>query len=560
MEGHPGLARSREAQRNAAAGASLVRQAPRSRIEVLRNVVDKIFERRLAGLINSGERGVLRGGRKGVEKESLRVSPAGDIVQTPHPAALGAPLTNENITTDFSESLIELVTPPFGETWELLQYLCDIHQFVYRHLDDELLWATSMPCALEGDASIPLAQFGTSNVGRMKTVYRHGLGVRYGRIMQAISGVHFNYSFSPRVWGVLEDINQSRQPLQTFVSAQYFGVLRNYRRYGWLVLYLFGTSPAVSKSFFAGRETTLSRLDADTFYEPFGTSLRMSDLGYRNKNQATVKVSVNSLDEYVRDLSRAISTPYPPYEKIGVKVDGEYRQLNANILQIENEYYSFIRPKRVARSGERPTKALQRGGVEYVEVRALDVSAFDPVGVNQNKLRFLEAFLALCLLRESAPIGESEQASLDANHLLVARRGREPNLMLKREGRDFPMQDWARELLDAMQGLCELLDHGEPARPYTSALEQQRAKIDDVERTPSARLLADMLQSGESFFQLAQRMSKLHKDYFLDLYPPNERRLAEFAAAARESHEAQARIEAADKTDFDTYLAQYLAD
>ncbi len=211
----------------------------------------------------------------------------------------------------------------------MLQYLCDIHQFVYRHLDDELLWATSMPCALDGDASIPLAQFGTSNVGRMKTIYRHGLGVRYGRIMQAISGVHFNYSFSPRLWGVLADINQSKQPPQSFTSEQYFGVLRNYRRYGWLVLYLFGTSPAVSKSFFAGRETTLAKLDADTFYEPYGTSLRMSDIGYRNKNQATVSVSVNSLDEYVRDLSRAIGTPYPPYEKIGVKVDGEYQQLNS---------------------------------------------------------------------------------------------------------------------------------------------------------------------------------------------------------------------------------------
>lgn len=526
----------------------------------MRNVVDKVFERRLAGLINSGERGVLRGGRKGVEKESLRVTPAGDMAQTRHPSALGAPLTNENITTDFSESLIELVTPPFGESWELLQYLCDIHQFVYRHLDEELLWATSMPCALTGDAGIPLAQFGTSNVGRMKTIYRHGLGVRYGRIMQAISGVHFNYSFSSRLWGVLEDVDRSTQPSRDFTSERYFGVLRNYRRYGWIVLYLFGTSPAVSRSFFAGREISLPSFDADTVYEPYGTSLRMSDLGYRNKNQAGLSVSVNSLAEYVRDLSGAIGTPYPPYEKIGVKVDGEYRQLNANILQIENEYYSFIRPKRIARSGERPTKALQRAGVEYVEVRALDVSAFDPVGVNQNKLRFLEAFLALCLLCESAPIAQGEQAALDANHSLVARRGREPNLMLKRGGRDFPMRDWALELLDAMQGLCELLDHGEAARPYTTALEQQRAKFDDVERTPSARLLAEMRQSGESFFQLAQRMSKLHKDYFLDLYPPNERRLADFAAAAEESHRAQARIEAADRVDFDTYLARYLAD
>jgi glutamate--cysteine ligase len=285
----------------------------------------------------------------------------------------------------------------------------------------------------------------------------------------------------------------------------------------------------------------------------------MSDIGYRNKNQSTLSVSVNSLDEYVRDLTRAIRTPYPPYEKLGVKVDGEYRQLNANILQIENEYYSFIRPKRIARSGERPTKALHRAGVEYVEVRALDVSAFDPVGVNQNKLRFLEAFLALCLLRDSQPIDRAEQIALDGNHLLVARRGREPNLKLKRDGRDVPMLQWARELLDAMQGLCEMLDHGEPTRPYCTALEQQLAKINDVERTPAARLLAEMRQTGESFFQLALRMSNLHKDYFLGLYPPNDRRLAEFAAAAEESHAAQARIEAADNVDFDTYLRRYLA-
>ena len=527
---------------------------------MVRNVIDNKFERRLAGLINSGERGVLRGGLKGVEKESLRVSPAGRISQARHPAALGAPLTNDHITTDFSEALIELVTPPFTQSWELLQYLCDIHQFVYRHLGDELLWSTSMPGALDGDASVPLAQFGSSNVGRMKTIYRHGLGIRYGRIMQAISGVHFNYSFPDRLWEVLEHVDRSRQPRRDLVSERYFDVLRNYRRHGWLVLYLFGTSPAVEKSFFGGRPIDLPMLDAETAYEPHGTSLRMSDVGYRNKNQATLSVSVNGLDEYVRDLSRAVSTPFPDYEKLGVKVGGEYRQLNANILQIENEYYSYIRPKRIADSGERPTKALRRAGVQYLEVRALDVSAFDPVGVNQNKLRFLEAFVALCLLRDSAPIGRDEQGALDANHLRVSRRGREPGLMLDRDGRAVPLEVWARELLDSMRGICELLDHGEANRPYATALEQQIAKIDDVERTPSARLLAEMRQTGETFSQIALRMSNLHKDYFLGLYPPNERRLAEFAAAAEESHAAQRRIEATDTLDFDTYLARYLAD
>jgi glutamate--cysteine ligase len=268
---------------------------------------------------------------------------------------------------------------------------------------------------------------------------------------------------------------------------------------------------------------------------------------------------VNSLEEYVRDLTYAISTPHPPYEALGVKVDGEYRQLNANILQIENEYYSFIRPKRVARSGERPTKALQRAGVEYVEVRALDVSAFDPVGVNQNKLRFLEAFLALCLLKESSPIGESEQNSLDSNHVTVARRGREPGLTLWRDGHTVPMTTWARELLDSMTGICEILDRGDPSRPYSQALANQTAKVDDVSRTPSARLMEELTTTDESFFDLALRMSATHKAYFLDLYPANGERLAEFGQQAQESLEKQKHIEASDRGTFEEYLARYFA-
>jgi len=521
--------------------------------------IDRVFERRLSSLVNSGAPQLLQGGRKGVEKESLRVLPSGRLARTPHPRALGSALTNEHITTDYSEALIELVTPAFTQSWELLQYLLDLHQFVYRHLGDELLWATSMPCAIEHDEDIPLAQFGRSHVGRMKTVYRNGLGLRYGRMMQAISGVHFNYSFPLPFWEAWAAARAASGHGTQFVSACYFDLLRNYRRFGWLVLYLFGVSPVVCKSFLRGRELELSDFGAGTAFEPYATSLRMSDVGYRNRNQSGLSVSVNSLDEYVHDLTRAISTAHPPYEALGVKVNGEYRQLNANILQIENEYYSFIRPKRVARSGERPTKALRRAGVEYVEVRALDVSAFDPVGVNQNKLRFLEAFLALCLMKDSAPIAAAEQAVLDQNHLTVARRGREPALELWREGRTQPMREWARELLDSMSGICDLLDQGDAARPYSQALATQSAKIEDVSLTPSARLLAE-LSAGESFFDLALRMSATHKAYFLDLYPPNEERLREFAAEAAESLAAQQAIEAADRGTFEEYLGRYFAD
>lgn len=521
--------------------------------------IDRVFEKRLAAVINSGERAALQAGRRGVEKESLRVTPAGRIATTPHPMALGSALTNDHITTDYSEALIELVTPTFTTNWELLQYLCDLHQFVYRHIEDELLWATSMPCVIDGDASIPIAQFGPSNVGRMKTIYREGLGLRYGRVMQAISGVHFNYSFPERLWPVWAAIRESRTSGQSFISESYFDLLRNYRRLGWIVLYLFGVSPMVCKSFLRARGETLPEYGRGTAWEPHSTSLRMSDLGYRNRSQSSLEVSVNSLDEYVRDLTQAISTPHPEYQRLGVKVDGAYRQLNANLLQIENEYYAFIRPKRVARSGERPTKALVRRGVEYVEVRALDVSAFDPVGVNQNKLRFLEAFLGLCLMRESPLIDAAEQAVLDGNHVTVARRGREPGLMLSREGRQVPMLEWAREIIDQMQGICEQLDEGDPQKPYSAALVVQAAKLDDAALTPSARLIKEIGETGESFFDLALRTSATHKGYFLDLHQPNEARLREFADQAAESLEVAEAMASAPQKDFDAFLADYFS-
>jgi glutamate--cysteine ligase len=522
--------------------------------------VDRVFDKRLAGLVNSRVAGVLQGGLKGVERESLRVTPKGEIAQTPHPRTLGSALTNENITTDYSEALIELVTPPFPHTWELVQYLCDVHQFVYRHLDEELLWATSMPCAIHGDESIPIAQYGTSNVGRMKTVYRHGLGHRYGRVMQAISGVHFNYSFPEHLWPVLGEILAARDTDADFRSGVYFSLLRNYRRHGWIVLYLFGNSPALCSSFLQGRQVEgLREFLPGTLYAPHATSLRMSDLGYRNKSQAGLNVSVNSLEHYIRDLSQAISTPHPPYEKIGVKVQGEYRQLNANLLQIENEYYSFIRPKRVTLSGERPTKALRRAGVQYVEMRSLDVSAFDPVGVNQNKLRFLEAFATYCALSDGRAIENSEQSELDGNHARVAREGRAPGLLLRQDGRDVLLRDWALAIVDAMRGVCELLDAGDPKQPYSTALETQAAKVHDAALTPAARTLAEMRTNEESFFNLGLRMSRLHKAYFLDLYSPNESRQDEFAAQAQQSLEAQARLEATREPPFDEYLQKYFA-
>ncbi|HUO83420.1 MAG TPA: glutamate--cysteine ligase [Gammaproteobacteria bacterium] len=518
-----------------------------------------LLDQRLAALFADDPGAHLGGGRKGLEKESLRIEPDGRLSRRPHPGVLGSPLTHPYITTDFSEALMELVTPPFAEAWETLQFLCDLHQFVYENLGDELLWATSMPCIVSGDGDIPLARYGSSNVGIMKTVYRRGLGYRYGRAMQAIAGVHFNYSLPEAFWPVYRAVERSDAAPATFRSTAYFELLRNFRRYGWIVLYLFGSSPAVCKSFVRGQKLDLSEFDAGTLYEPYATSLRMSDLGYRNATQKNLAISLNGMDEYVADLTRAITTPHPDYQRIGVVVNGEHRQLNANVLQIENEYYSLIRPKRVARSGERPTQALRRDGVEYVELRALDVSAFDPVGANGHELRFLECLLIFCLLRDSPQIGADEQAALDANHLAVAHRGRDPALRLVAGDRRRPLRDWALEILDRMQGPCEALDAGDAARPYQTALEMQRRAVEQPELTPSARILAGMRDAGLSFFEFALQMSQAHKSYFLSLGKVREGRREAFREAAASSIAQQRCMEAADDVSFEEHLRRYFA-
>jgi glutamate--cysteine ligase len=523
--------------------------------------VDRVFERRLAALSNSREQELLARGSRGIERESLRVDAAGRIVHSPHPRSLGAALTNPHITTDYSESLIELVTPTFADNSALLDYLRDLHQFVYRRIGDELLWASSMPCELRDDDDVPIARYGPSHQGRVKYIYRHGLKVRYGGMMQAISGVHFNYSVPPPFWPMYAEICQSRSVGQEFRSERYFDLLRNYRRHGWIVSYLFGVTPALCRSFLRGRpDPGLKGLGEDTLIGPYATSLRMSDLGYRNRSQSAVSVSVNSLQEYLRDLRLAIKTPHAPFAALGVKAGGEYQQLSANALQIENEYYSYVRPKHTLRAGERTAHALARAGVEYVEVRALDNSAFDPVGVNLRKLYFLEALLLLLLFKDSPPIGVDEEEEIERNHLAVARRGREPGLELERDRRRTPLHDWAAELLDSMQGICELLDDTHPGRPYGASLNEQRLKLVDVEHTPSARLLRELRAHGESFEAFGLRYSRAHKEYCLDAVPLEPGREREFELEVQQSLEEAAALETARQGSFEDYLAAYLAD
>jgi glutamate--cysteine ligase len=395
----------------------------------------------------------LQGMRRGIEKESLRAQPGGGLALTPHPAAMGSALTHPTITTDFSESQVELVTGAHKSPEAALRELTQLHQFTYgtmKALGDEMLWVSSMPCGLPTDETIPIARFGSSNVGRAKSVYRMGLSHRYGRRMQTISGIHYNWS------------------LPEVTSEQYFALIRNFRRQAFLLLYLFGASPAVCSTFVAGRQHELQTLSDSTMYMPHGTSLRMGRLGYQSDAQASLAVSYNSLDGYGASLQDALTRPYPAYEAVGIRnPGGDYNQLATTLLQIENEFYGTIRPKRVIYPGERPLHALRERGVEYIEVRLMDLDPFEPVGINAQTMRFIDVFLLHCLLSDSPNDTPQEIAELKHNQHQTAARGREPGLKLKRGGQEVTLTGWGAEVLAQCAPIAAALDAAHGGTQYS---------------------------------------------------------------------------------------------
>ena len=484
----------------------------------------------------------LKGIRRGIEKESLRALPAGGLALTPHPAGLGSALTHPHITTDFSESQVELITGVHAGVDACIEELTQVHQVVYREIGDEMLWVGSMPCGLPTDETIPIGRYGSSNVGRAKSVYRMGLGHRYGRRMQTISGIHYNWS------------------LPGVTTEGYFGLIRNFRRHSFLLLYLFGASPAVCSSFVAGREHELQVLKDHTLYMPHGTTLRMGRLGYQSDAQASLAVSYNSLESYGASLQTALTRPYPAYEKVGIQnPGGDYNQLGTTLLQIENEFYGTIRPKRVIFPGERPLHALRERGVEYVEVRCMDLDPFVPVGIRAQTTRFIDVFLLHCLLAESPPDTPDEIKALGRNQHLTASRGREPGLQLERAGQAAPLADWGAELVDQCQPIAAALDAAHGGTDYRDALRAASAGLREPGTLPSAHVLQAMAQDFDSsYVRFTRAQSEATKKTLLGL-PLAADVQARFARMAQESTDAQKKIEALDSLPFEIYRQQYVS-
>lgn len=495
--------------------------------------------------------------RRGIEKESLRVRPDGNISTSSHPKSLGSALTNPYITTDFSEALLEFITPAYKEIDECLAMLETIHRFTLQNLEnEEMLWVSSMPCPLDSETEIPLARYGSSNIGKMKTLYRSGLSERYGSLMQAISGLHYNFSMPDEFWQPYQEICKHQGSLQDFRTEKYLHLIRNFHRNSWLLIFLFGASPAACKCFVQGREHGLDELDEGSLYLPNATCLRMGNLGYKSEAQKSLFVCYNELDSYVNCLREAMKTPYPEYEAMGQKRAGEYLQINTNLLQLENEFYSTIRPKRNVGSGERPLDGLMENGIEYIEVRALDLNPYLPLGIDAEQIRFLDSFLLHCLMSESTHCDEEEFFEVASNNALVVEQGRDKSLMLRKEGKELSMQSWASELLEDIGHSAAIMDELHASTGYQQSLQAQTEKLANPDLTPSGKMLKDMEEQQLSFFAFSMQQSNKHKQ-FLQNNGMAEETITGMHQTSVDSLSKQTEIEAADDLNFDEFIQQW---
>lgn len=494
--------------------------------------------------------------QRGIERETLRVDKAGNISQTPHPVGLGSALTHGSITTDYSEALLEFITSVQTDKKELIKQLDELHRFTYSQLDNELFWSGSMPAVLPEQEQIPIAQYGDSHIGKLRTIYRNGLWHRYGRKMQTIAGLHYNWSLTDEFWRQWALVNGKYGDLTDFKTKEYFGLIRNFRRHSWLLLYLFGASPAIDRSFLDHDAESLEALGGDTLYHPFATSLRMSDLGYSNQAQAELFVCFNSLETYAQTLSEAITQPYPSYQSIGLKDEaGQYKQLNTNVLQIENEYYSDIRPKRVAYSGEKPLHAMRHRGVEYIEVRCLDVNPFEPLGIDEEQINFVDLFLLWCMVQDSPMISPEECAQLEANSQQIAFAGRDPEMTIVHQGKTRHIPEYAKELTQSICQFAQFIDDKYETDCYQQACQSQMKKIQNPETLLSQRVLEAVKASGSHKTFMLEQANRFG-DFFVE--PLEGERETVMLKETRESIRRQKDIEASDAGPFDKFLTDYL--
>lgn len=508
----------------------------------------------------------------GLERETLRVDQsAARLATTPHPTVLGSSLTHPNITVDYAEQMLEFVTTPHPTTMGAYRELWQTTAWVQQQLDsmDEMLWSYSMPPILPNPEQIEPANFGSSGLGQFKRLYRVGLSYRYGREMQLISGMHFNYSL-PK--SVIQEIAEAhgyyRDCPKTAANDVYLGAIRNITRYGWLVSYLFGASPKVDDSFIRAVQTANQFDITDQQEYDQATSLRMSDIGYTNKRRCRWQAELNGFDKFLDSIAVGLAERCTIFSDIGVtKECGERKQLNDRVLQIENEFYSIARPKAVSVDGETPLVALANHGIEYIELRMTDLDPTATIGMTPESLAFLEVFTLYCLTKPSPRLSVDDLERCEKNRVRMANGGRCGEVQLLTEAGECSAKTCAMQLLTEMKPIASVVDEANAATgdghndnndiETATVIDQLVAAIANDERL-SQRIYRE---TNEHFAgdinAYAQQQAETHRETLRGIALSDDYLAAQVAKAEQSLRQA---AEIAEQSEgFEVYYQQYRA-
>ncbi|WP_158246764.1 glutamate--cysteine ligase [Halobacteriovorax sp. DA5] len=499
---------------------------------------------------------------KGLEKEGLRVMVEdGKLSSSDHDPKFGSKLLHKWITTDFAESLLEFITPVSKSNDETLKTLGNLQHYVLEQDSSEVIWPSSMPCILPEDKDIKLAYYGESNSGRLKTLYRSGLGLRYGRSMQAIAGLHYNFSMTDEFWKNWHELSGSSLSLQLFINEEYLNLCRNFRSYSNILLYLFGNSVSVHESFLSGKKHSLDVIHEDekygkTFGSKEGTCLRMGGLGYTGASQNGIRICYNGLDSYCDSLEEALQMNFADFDKIGLRNEkGELQQISTHILQIENEFYSIIRPKRIAPPGKSALASLRSKGIEYIEVRLLDLNPFAKNGITKVQMDFLDAFLLSCLFLRADRCNREIYNEIENNNQLIVKQGRKPGLEISVDGEKRNYQEYLTTFFNQMAEVIEAISDGERKKALLFAIEEQRKLIDPA-NTLSQKVFD--LVSKKGHIQAMKDLALEHRKE-LAAVEVNHVFQEELELEKNASMQRQVDFEKLDDVDFEEYVAAYVA-
>ncbi|OQY41659.1 MAG: bifunctional glutamate--cysteine ligase/glutathione synthetase [Fusobacteriia bacterium 4572_74] len=423
----------------------------------------------------------------GIEKENVRVDSSGHLAMTKHPDIFGDKLKNPYITTDFSESQVEIITPSLDTIEETYNFLESLHDIVSLELKDEYLWPQSTPPSLPNEENIPVSTFEETSEGNRAQKYRDYLSLKYGKQKQLLSGIHYNFSFKDEFLNLLYKESKSSD-FKLFKDKIYLKISRNFFKYRWLLIYLFGANPSIHGTYSKKCVGLLDKVAPDSFSYPLGNSFRNGMCGYRNKE--VFDISYNSRKEYVEDIKKLISQKK---------------------LISEKEYYSPIRLK--AKDNTNLLKSIEEDGIEYLEVRLLDLNPMIKTGISIDQLYFVHLFLLFCLFTDQDKLTKQETWEGNKNHDLVAHYGRKRDLELFNKGEFKFLKDLGLDIISKMDKVAEELKISN--LNYTNTLREAIESFHNTNLLISSKIESGIREEGFINFNL-NLAKKYYKESQID--------------------------------------------